>query len=60
MIILKEIFDLWTCEVLELFNSLLDPEVTSGDQQIPLEKTEVDLLDLQRQWMIIQKLRISL
>lgn len=41
MATLKEIFDL--CKVLELFSSLLKPEVTDEDEQIPLEALEMDL-----------------
>lgn len=40
---LKERFDIWPCKVLELFSSLLKPEVTDEVEQIPLEALEMDL-----------------
>lgn len=38
---LKEMFDL-PSKVLEVFNSLLEPKVTTEDEQIPMEITEMD------------------
>lgn len=46
---LKKIFDWWVCEGLEIFNILLELEVTTEDEQIPLETTEMDSLDFQMQ-----------
>lgn len=42
MATLKENLDLWVCEVLELFNSLLQLKVVTEDEQTPLKTTEME------------------
>lgn len=64
MATLKEMFDMWACEVLELLKSLLKPKVSTEEEQIlqkiterdfkmdlklPIYKKEMEILDLQKQ-----------
>lgn len=43
MAALKEMFVLWIQDVLELFNSILEPKVITEGKQVPLKIIKLDL-----------------